>query len=555
MFKKITIIGTVLVLSVLVVGIFLWHLDAPQQSSVRLRNQLLLKELLIAIDSYRDAYNTIPKTLEHFETAGIISDTSRFDQFKYVAGSKGILAFQEGQLRKVKKGEAWGGSGQVANRDIPAARLILFADRSIEFIDASDFRRKYGDLLRGTEAGQALTKKQNVVLAKLVPGINWRQWYRETSGYSPDPKHFGASITLPVGNDLYIGLGTGLPSLGDGALIARFDGKSLEPIGSLAEEGVHEMVWDHHTGTLHIAGTDPSWPDDWSAGNHYSYKTGQESNIIKHRDPINGLVNVIHTWGLWMSDDHILYAAVNSQDGSFTRDRNILRRIFNRINFIFNESYYSTDYGVTRKGQIFKSTDSGASWHHVGDLGYFRAYDIIGFNDKLYAIYTDMPGSPSKLAVSEDRGKKWRDVSPHYIQQVHLTQFQDKLLAVSLSGKSIYAVGSEDTITEYHLPKGFRVASDFVEVYFNVVAAGNDYLYAITTAGDGTNCILRTADLLSWEQIVCTDQKLISISYWRAQNSLVVSSEGIHAELWKIDIDRLRLVTRSMPDSRRNTWK
>jgi hypothetical protein len=370
------------------------------------------------------------------------------------------------------------------------------------------------------------------VLEELIPGMEWNTWFRQTSGYSPDPEHFGGYITLPVGADLYIGMGTGIPTLGDGALVARFDGGKIEAIGALAEEGIHEMIWDHRSGTLHIAGTDPSWPDDWSAGNHYTYFRSGTRAVVKHRDPRKGLVNVIHTWGLWFSNTHVLYAAVNSHDGSFTRDRNILRRIFDRINSTVDRRYYSTDYGVTRMGQIFKSEDSGKTWGHVSDVGYFRAYDVVGFNDKFYVLYADTPESPCKLAVSEDGAEKWRDVTQDYIQRVHLIQFQDKLLAVSHNGKSIYAINN-DIISKHELPKGYRI-----ETHFNVLAVGNDFLYAVCTGEDGNYSILRTPDLRDWEKVVGTDKKLVSLCYWETQHSLVVSDTGLQAKLWKIDLNQ-----------------
>ena len=372
------------------------------------------------------------------------------------------------------------------------------------------------------------------VLEELIPGMEWSTWYRQTSGYSPDPEHFGAYITLPVGEDLYIGMGTGLPTLGDGALVARFDGRKIEAIGALAEEGIHEMIWDHRTDTLHVAGTDPSWPDDWSAGNHYAYTPSLHKTIVKYRDPERGLVNVIHTWGLWLSDDHVLYAAVNAHDGSFTRDRNLLRRIFNRIYSMVDRRYYSTDYGVTRMGQLFKSKDSGKTWRHVSDVGYFRAYDVVGFNDKFYALYTDTPESSCKIAVSDDGAEKWRDVTQGHLQQVHLTQFNDELLAVSLDGRTVYAV-NRDTFDKYNLPEDFKVESHY---NFNVLAVGKDYLYVVCTRDDSAYCILRTSNFREWDQVVCTDRKLVSLSYWKTHHSLVVSDTGLQAKLWKIDLNQ-----------------
>ena len=310
------------------------------------------------------------------------------------------------------------------------------------------------------------------------------------------------------------------------------DNKDIEYIGSLDEEGIHEMIWDDKLGVIHIAGTDPSWPNDWSAGNHYNYVPSGPKNISKYRDPVDGLVNVIHTWGLWMSEDHVLYAAVNSHDGTFTRDRNVLRKIYYRINYMFNKSYYSSGYGTTRMGQVLKSIDNGKSWRHISDLGYFRVYDIIGLNDNLYAIYNNLPQSPCKLATSNDGGKSWRDVTQSHVQKTHLIQFRNKILAVSINGKSIYATNSASLI-EYDIPEGFKIVSDY---RFNILAEANGYLYAICLGKDGYYSILRTSDLHSWERIAWINKELISLSYWKKRNCLVISSKGIQAKLWKLDL-------------------
>ncbi len=240
----------------------------------------------------------------------------------------------------------------------------------------------------------------------------------------------------------------------------------------------------------------------------------------------------------------MLYAAVNAHDGSFTRDRNLLRRLFNRINSMVDRRYYSTGYGVTRMGQIFGSKDGGKSWRHVSDVGYFRAYDVVAFNDNLYALYTDTPESPCRIAVSEGDATKWRDVGQLQVQPVHLVSFQNQLIAVSFDGKRIYAVNS-DALGEYDLPKGFRV-----EPHFNVLAVGNDYLYAACKADNGTYSILRTRNLRVWEEAVCTDKALVSLSFWEIQNWLVTGSAGIDATLWKIDLnqsERIRMES-SSPD-------
>jgi hypothetical protein len=185
-------------------------------------------------------------------------------------------------------------------------------------------------------------------------------------------------------------------------------------------------------------------------------------------------------------------------------------------------------------GQLFKSKDGGKTWRHVSDVGYFRAYDIVGFNDRFYALYTDTPESPCKIAVSENGAGRWRDLSQLRFQRVHLTRFKDELLAVSLDGRTIYAV-NRDAFGKYDLPEGFRVESHY---NFTVLGVGKDYLYVLCTRNDSAYCILRTSHFRHWDRVACTDKKLISLSYWQAHHSLVVSDTGLHAKVWKVDLNR-----------------
>jgi hypothetical protein len=524
-------------LVVIFCAIILYPLTSQRQSSLRLNTKLNLKQLRAAIEIYQNYYQKLPKDLEELKAAGILSERLNLTMFRYMGGSNGILAFQNEPFQPVKANEPWGGHGEVAKHDIPSARLVLFSDGSIEFIDESEFQKKFSFLLAESENGgikdSNSIRRLSAKIEELIPGMRWSEWYQQESGYRPDPEWFGAWISLAVGNALYIGIGTGQPTLGDGALVARFDGEKIESIGTLAEEGIHEIIWDPYAEILHIAGTDPSWPDDWRAGNHYTYAPNKDQGITKHRDPDTGLINVIHTWGLWLSDDHKLIAAVNGHDGSFTRDRNLLRKISDRLYSMVDDFYYSKDYGVTRLGRIFRSSDKGRSWQHVGDLGNFRLYDIIEFNNKWYAIYTDKPELPCTLAVSSDGAVSWKDVPQGKVMRVNLTPFLDKLLAVSYDGESIYSLIS-DTLKRYDLPRGFRVRS-----HFNVLAADKNYLYAVCTRKKKTSTILRSSDLHNWEEVAGINEKVISLYYWHGHKWLVLSTSGSRAKLWKIDLKTL----------------
>ena len=151
--KRIGIISLIVGLSAIASCVFVWKwLSMPRQSSVRLMYKLRLKELGSAIERYQSSHGRIPEDLEELKSAGWISDFSDLEEFEYIRGARGILAFRREPFRRVRKGEPWGGAGEVVKYEIPAARLVLFADGSIKFVDESDFQRQYEWLLVQTKS-------------------------------------------------------------------------------------------------------------------------------------------------------------------------------------------------------------------------------------------------------------------------------------------------------------------------------------------------------------------------------------------------------------------
>jgi hypothetical protein len=346
-------------------------------------------------------------------------------------------------------------------------------------------------------------------LVELIPGMPWSSWYLQESGFQYSATHFGAYVTLGVGEDLYIGLGTARPAENSqpGALLAKFDGQTLTAIGVLTEEGVHDMHWD--VDRLHIAGTDPCCGDDWSAGNHWVYRPPDP--LIKYRDPVNGLIDALHTWGLWTSPTDSLYAAV------------------------------SVRHNNEPAGEIFKSDDDGVTWTKTSALGAYRSYDIIGFDGKLYALHLDLYNDPISLAVSTDNGENWEDVLTGALHRTRLTEFQGSLLAVSADRQSIYSFHG-DTINQYALPANAIIGKTDVEGFnynYNLLAVAEGSLYAIWEIEEGGEIyysIVRTDDLLTWDRLTQTPIPLVSLSYWPAETALITSSAGVGAKLWKLDL-------------------
>jgi hypothetical protein len=394
------------------------------------------------------------------------------------------------------------------NRLVATSAMLLFAVL-IAFAGSNPSATATATQEIGVLKCRLLSRDLDLVLKELCPEVKWSDWYRRESGYVPHPDHFGAYVTLPVGNVLYIGLGSARPAegTGDGALVASLDGDTLESIGPLTEQGCHDMLW--YEDTLHIAGTDPCCGGGWSAGNHYTY-TPREA-IVKHRDPAHGLVEVVHTWGMWMSDEGVLYAAVSSvHSGAST-------------------------------GEILRSTDNGVTWTKLSKLGAYRAYDIFGFQGRLYALYSDVLGGPLTLAVSKDGGETWTDIIADDAHLFRLVEFRDRLLVTSWDRTSIYAVGGSAAV-RYDLPEGVVLGTTYASgrnYNYNLLSVANRHLYTIWEEDRGGSVqysIVHTRDLLNWERLVATEKQLISLSFWQARHWCIVSEHGADAKLWKLEL-------------------
>jgi hypothetical protein len=354
-----------------------------------------------------------------------------------------------------------------------------------------------------------------------------KEWYENQSGLTGDDEVFGAYVTLPIENALYIGLASARPAenSGDGAYFAKFDGTQISGIGHFDEQGIHEMLWDGEV--IHVAGTDPhnviTEGNNWDSGNHYRYSLDNRT-LTKYRDPVNGLVYVFHAWGLW-KDGNILYAAVSSHDGSYPSE---------------------CVSGETCKGQIFSSNDDSITWELKSDLGGFRAYDIIGNGNELYAIHNDEHNGPLSLSKSNDGGESWI-VFPELAENVlhsHMVRENGQIIATSFDRSSIYAIDCSNNVKIHPIPSGFLIGTSYTEnsafTDFKILVASAGYLYLIAEdQNTDERVIIRTSDLETWQEITRTSENLISLSTWEGNNWLVTSSNGVNAKLWRIDLNNL----------------
>ena len=333
---------------------------------------------------------------------------------------------------------------------------------------------------------------------ELIPGMDYSTWYQTQTGYTPNANYFGAYAIEPMTDTLFIGFGTARPAENDGALLVSYDGTTLQNVYEPMEQGFIDMT--AASGTLYIPGADPCCPDNWDWGNTYIYTP--PNLVIKHRN----LPYVLHSWGLWFDvDDDTLYAAVSSHLGN----------------------------DETWTGEVFSTTDQGASWTRLANrddgVGQYRTYDIIGFNDKLYATWNDVYPEPCGLAESSDGGANWtRFLVNQTSCRTRLAVFNNKLLALKLDRSGVFAIDTPDNISTYDFP-GFQIA-DWAYNYLAADASG----YLCTLTDDGR--VVRTSDFTTWETLASTDLALASIAYWPNKNRIIFSDHWSDGKLWKIDL-------------------
>ncbi len=349
----------------------------------------------------------------------------------------------------------------------------------------------------------------------LVLGLNWPDWYESNARFTADSAQFGAYVMQAIGDELFIGLGSGRPAEFDGALIAAYDGLTLRAVGPLMEQGVHEMV--AYEETLHVGGSDPCCGDGWEAGNHYTITA--VSPPQKHRDPGQGLTNVIHTWGLWAAPNGDLYAATSAHE-----------------------------FQVVYRGQVWRSQDGGQNWLLLSNLGKYRAYDVTGFQGQLYALYAnDSNSERNTLAFSPNGGRNWADLIVADMQRIHLTELGETLVGVSFDRTAVYALSTPQTtagqtIIRYQLPDGYKIGSFYDDApgyaNYNLLTTADAYLYTVLEGGDATKTytIVRSRDLQSWEAVASTPEPVISLAYWPARRWLIWGDNGRSATLWRLEL-------------------
>jgi hypothetical protein len=336
-------------------------------------------------------------------------------------------------------------------------------------------------------------------------------------------------VIHPIGDRVFLRFGGGLPADHDGALLASFDGNNLQTLGVVHEQGIIDggTVGD----AFFSPGADPccqmnwfvrnwrrvdakarsllnQWFDldlpaplnpEWQWGTFYWY---DDEGLFRHAT----LPNVIHSWGAWYDEEsEQIYVGVGLNDGQ-------------------QESF---------SGGVFVTETFGETWRVVADgsqgVGLYRTYDVLGFDDNLYALRNDALGSPCSLAVSEDEGQSWQAVVDAQVAcSQRLFVFDDRLLVMAGDGKSVYTVDAAGALRAYGLEDvGFNLLTGP-----NTMTADEDgNLYVLSRDGG----IWRTLNLTTWTRVLSSPVRLLAIAYWAERDQLLVSEWGQNGRVWAVE--------------------
>lgn len=192
----------------------------------------------------------------------------------------------------------------------------------------------------------------------------------------------------------------------------------------------------------------------------------------------------------------------------------------------------------TCMGQIWKTADGGETWEFVDgddehDITPYRVVDITRFQDNWVINDFALHGYKHRLARQDENGDwitiptdAWPDAD------VRMYHYDGKIVAAATESNwdpttnKIIVVNPDFSIETIELD--WTPADDF-----NIFSdPGDGFLYALSEDGR----LMRSSDLHEWVTVYDFGRKVVSISYWGHQNQFVLSTQGLDADLWLMDI-------------------
>lgn len=113
---------------------------SPRQSAVRAKTLGNLKGVEQALKLYQREHEGIPVELSILVKEGLVTE-ELISEFTVTPTPKGNVIHAKKPFRAVKKGDAWGGLGDIAEEDIPSAVAVLFPGQNPVAMPESEFRQ------------------------------------------------------------------------------------------------------------------------------------------------------------------------------------------------------------------------------------------------------------------------------------------------------------------------------------------------------------------------------------------------------------------------------
>lgn len=277
-----------------------------------------------------------------------------------------------------------------------------------------------------------------------------------------------------------------------GEILSSNDGETLTTEIVTDDQGLHDA---HEAGgAIWVSGTDPD--QSWSLGNVYTDAGGSWE---KRRF----LPLTIHTWGLDGGASELL-AAVGAHTGD----------------------------SVTFSGRIMRSTDGGLTWPQNVEISAYRAYDVKRIGARIFAVAYPLPLTTGPVIVySDNDGVDWTSLSDQYTPDdlIRLAVRDGNLLSVDWNRQKIYEIDSSLSVSEWALPTSPQV--EIGSQVFNVMAVNGLDLYIL----DKNGIIYKTSDFVTYDAFSYVPNG-VSLYYWSAGDSLMVSSRGTGAQIWRVPL-------------------
>lgn len=112
----------------------------PRQSSVRVKTLANLKGVEQALKVYTEQHGIIPDELSVLVKEGLLAE-EMITEFVVVPTPKGNVIKAKKPFGAVKKGEAWGDLGDVAEKDIPSVIAVILPGKKAVVMPESEFRQ------------------------------------------------------------------------------------------------------------------------------------------------------------------------------------------------------------------------------------------------------------------------------------------------------------------------------------------------------------------------------------------------------------------------------